>query len=98
MFILSIYSTEQVLNESGVSIAPPKRSQSATTTILPPQPNITRLHQCWSDAIKKNEELEDGSDEGGKDEETEDEDEEETEVNKDDKDDKDNKDNNTMNR
>ena len=93
LFILSIYSTEQVLDESGVSIAPPECSWSATTTILPPQPNITRLCQHQSNAIKKDK-SEDGSDEGGRDEETEDEDEdedeEETEVNKDNKDNKDN--------
>ena len=91
LFISSVYSTEQVLDKSGVSIAPPEHSQSATTIILPPRPNITRLCQHRLDAIKKDK-SEDGSDEGGKDEETEDEDEdkdeEETEVNKDNKDNK----------
>ena len=46
----AIYSTELVLENSGVSVAPPVRSRSTTATAMPPKPTITSTRARRSDA------------------------------------------------
>src|SRR6266511_2846792 len=47
------YSTELVLKETGVSIAPPTRSRS-TTQMPPPPTQVSNPHQCQSDQAPNN--------------------------------------------
>jgi hypothetical protein len=49
--IITIYSTEEILDNSGISVAPPKRSRSITTaTTMPPRATVTSSRVRRSDA------------------------------------------------
>jgi hypothetical protein len=65
----TLYRTELALDNSGISVAPPKRLRS-TTTAIPSQPSITTSRARRSDAKSKKLEKEMSSDE---DDESEDE-------------------------
>ena len=57
-----IYSTELALDNSGISVAPPKRSRSATSTAIPSgPPTITSSRARRSDVKSKMLEKEDTS-------------------------------------
>ena len=48
----AIFRAERILEESGVSIAPPMCTRPSTSTQLPPPPDPIAGHQCHSDAAR----------------------------------------------
>ena len=83
MIKTTVYSTEEILDNSGISIAPPKRSRSITTaTTMPPRATVTssRAHRSDAKPVTKQEatgeDEKDNDDSGDNHDDEEDEDEE----------------------